>query len=165
MSDRDRAESLAQQLAKLQGFTPAKLNSQGRIAYGTLQFEHDAANNKLLVMILISDDQLWDKLGEPFRQNYLKSTQALDDPAIGGMFDTAGGRWRFEPASGKTFLYKAYPLDIAADKINEDASRMIALAPAWEARWSRIVAEVSQGKRLAPRQKVTLQDDPYRDEF
>lgn len=165
MSDRDRADSLAQQLAKLQGITPAKLSPHGRIAYGTMQFEHDAVNNKLLVMILISDDQLWDKLGEPFRQNYLKSTQALDNPAIGGMFDTAGGRWRFEPASGKTFLYKVYPLDMAADKINEDVLRMLALAPAWETRWSRMVAEMSKGKRPAPREKVTLQDDPYRDEF
>lgn len=163
-NERVIADRLAQDVARLRGIEGEPLRGE-RIAYGTLQFEYLADEQALKVAILVSEDELWNQLGDEFRENYLRSTRALSDPRIGGMFDTAGGAWEFDPKTGKTFLYRLYPLTAQPAAITVDIERMSDVVPAWETRWSAVVAEISQGRLAPPTRPVTLENDPYRDQF
>lgn len=165
MSEREQANQLALDVAKLRGIEGRAFSPKGTVAYGTLQFQHIDGSDSLMVLILVSEDEMWDQLGEEFRSNYLKATNALSDPRVGGMFDTAGARWRFEPAGGRTFLYKTYSLDTPPQQIALDIEALSELVPAWETRWSSVVAGIAHGRIPPPVKPVTLQDDPYKDQF
>lgn len=165
MSELQSADALAQAVVKARGVKPASLAQSGVVSYGTLQFEFDDRNARLVVSILTAEDELWNQLGAKFEQNYLKSKAALNDPKIGGMFDAGGGTWRFEPDSGRTYLFKAYDLHAPVAVIDADIDAMSRVVPAWSTRWSGAVAEIAQGLAPPPATKVTLESDPYADRF
>lgn len=161
LSNEAQADQLVNAVQRLRGLPIAPLGPEGQIAHGTLMFKHVAGEDRLIAAILISHDPSWNKLGDAFAANYRKARAALSDPAIGGRFDTGGGRWLFDEASGKTYLYAAFPLNESAAAVSAQIDRMARLAPAWEMRWLTEVARIAHGKRPAPTQPVTLEADPY----
>lgn len=163
MSELQSADALAQTVVTARGIKPASLAQTGVVSYGTLQFEFDVRTKRLVVSILTAEDELWNQLGPKFEQNYLKSKAALNDPKIGGMFDSGGGTWRFEPESGRTYLFKDYDLDAPVAVIVADIDAMSRVVPAWSTRWSGAVAEIAQGIAPPPAARVTLENDPYAD--
>lgn len=163
MTELAQADELAKSVVRQRGLQPASLSPKGVVSYGTLQFEYDAAGRQLVVSILTAEDQLWDQLGDEFKRNYLSSKRALSDPAIGGMFDSGGGSWRFEPDTGRTYLFRTYRLNTPPSQISSDLDAMANVVPAWTTRWSGAVAEIAQGIAPPPRSRVTLANDAYAD--
>lgn len=165
LTDEEKAKNVITEVIKSKGLSQPNFTDKILVSYGTLQFMYATSTKQVEVAILVSHDVIWDQLGEEFEQNYLLSTQALSDPKIGGLFDTAGGLWRFEPETGKTYLYKLYSLDTSPEIIRKDIDAMMRLLPAWETRWSSVVAEIAQGRSAPPTSPVTLENDPYKDRF
>ena len=165
MSDFELADALIQKVAIQHGQKPLPLGDKSVVSYGTLQFQYIADSQEVEVAILAAEDELWNKLGSEFEHNYLKSKTALNDPKIGGMFDSAEGLWRFEPQTGRTYLYRSYSLQTPPQEIVRDIEAMSEVVPAWETRWGGVVAEISQGITPPPTEKVTLEHDPYAGRF
>ncbi len=161
LSNEAQADQLVNQVQRLRGLAVAPLGSEGQVAHGTLMFKHVPGEERLIAAILIAHDPSWNKLGDAFAANYRKARAALSDPAIGGRFDTGGGRWIFDEQSGKTYLYAAFPLDEPAANVSAQIDSMARIAPAWEMRWLTEVARIAHGKRPAPQRPVTLEADPY----
>lgn len=156
-----QAEQLVNKIARRRHLQPASLSADHRVAYGTLSFQYVPAEERLLVSVLVSRDEQWNKLGETFTRNYRRSTAALSDPNIGGMFDTAGATWTFDEATGVTSLVRRYPLDTSADIISRDIDRLSDLVPAWVVGWLTAVADIASGQAAPPHRPVTLTDNPY----
>lgn len=165
LSNEAHADQLVNQVQRLRGLPVAPLGPEGQVAHGTLMFKHVAGEDRLIAAILIAHDPSWNRLGDDFAANYRKARAALSDPAIGGRFDTGGGRWLFDEASGKTYLYADFPLSEPAAAVSAQIDRMARLAPAWEMRWLTQVARIAHGKRPVPAQPVTLEADPYAGEL
>ena len=156
-----QANQLVQEVERLRGLPQAPLGPEDQVAFGTLMFKYLPDQNRLVAAILVTHFDLWNRFNDEFTRNYRRSIAALSDPAIGGMFDTAGGAWMFEEATGKTYLYRLYPLETPPATINRDLDRMAEVVPAWASRWTGAVADIAQGKAPPPRRPVTLADDPY----
>lgn len=141
------------------------LGPERQVSFGTLLFKLIDEDKKLRCAILTADDELWDQLGEKFTANYLKSKKALSDPNIGGLFDSAEGKWLFDPKTGQTYLYRDFPIGTPPEDVNSAINAMAEILPAWSTRWSGVVAEIAQGITSAPKAKVTLKNDPYASRF
>lgn len=165
MSSQARAEALVTEVQRLRGLPPAPLGAAGQVAHGTLLFKHLPDQGQLAVAILVAHDPTWNRISPTFAENYRRARAALSDPAIGGHFDTGGGSWLFEEATGKTFLYAAFPVDAPASAVDAQIERMARVVPAWELRWLAEVARIAHGKKPAPVRPVTLENDPYADQL
>ncbi len=161
MAPADRADRLVLQVERLRGLRPDPLGKENQVAYGTLMLRYLPDTDRLMAAIMVNDFDMWKKMGAEFAGNYRRAVAALSDPAIGGMFDTGGGAWLFEEATGKTFLYRSYPLDTPAATIDRDIDRMAEVVPAWVTRWTGAVADIAHGHAARPAHPVTLKNDPY----
>ncbi|HEX8556198.1 MAG TPA: hypothetical protein VF695_15955 [Sphingomonas sp.] len=161
MSSLAEANRLVMEVEALRGMPAAPLGADGQIAFGTMMFKYLPDRNQVIAAILVAHDPTWNRISPAFATNYRRARAALSEPAIGGRFDTGGGAWMFEEATGKTYLYAAAPADIGAAALNAQIERMARLVPAWETRWLAEVARIAHGKRPAPTRAVTLDDDPY----
>lgn len=163
MTEAEQADALIQKVAKEQGLKPEQLGDDNQVAYGTLQFRYVPENHMIETAILISQNGLWNKINDEATKKYLIAKQALMNPAIGGLFDSGGGSWRFEESTGSTYLYRDYALDTSAKAISQGIDAMTAVAPEWVSTWSTVVANIAHGHEPAPANPVTLKDNPYKD--
>jgi len=161
MSSHARVNELVMAVERLRGLSPTPLGREDQVAFGTLMFKYLAPREQLIAAIMVEDFDLWNKLGPDRAAKYKRSQAALSDPAIGGRFDSGGGAWMFEEATGRTYLYRSFPPDASAAEVNAAIERMAAVVPAWTTRWSTAVAEIAHGHAPPPQRPVTLADDPY----
>lgn len=165
MSSLAKANQLVTAVERHRGLPIVPLGPDNQIAFGTLMFRFLPDQQQLIGAILVSDDPTWNKYDADFTTAYRRSRAALSDDRIGGLFDTGGGAWMFDEASGRTYLYKIFPLDASPEAVDRGIEEMARLVPAWGSRWIGIVADISQGRRPPPSRPVTLEDDPYKDEL
>jgi hypothetical protein len=161
MSKSEMASLLAMDVARLRGLKPEPLGPENQVAYGTLLLKYVSDPDRLVCAILISHDDMWDGYGEKAANAYLRATAALSDPNIGGLFDTGGGAWMFDRLSGKTYLFRAFPLNTSPAQVNDGITQLARVAPAWVSRWQGAVARIAHGREPPPRHPVTLANDPY----
>ncbi len=160
-----QANKLVLAVESKRGLQSTPLNAENQIAFGTLMFRFLPNRDKLVVAVLVAHDPTWNRINDQFTATYRRSRAALSDPQIGGLFDTAGSAWLFEETTGRTYLYREFPLDTLPAAINKSIGAIAEIVPAWEFRWLTAVAEISQGKRPAPSQRVTMDNDPYAGEL
>ena len=161
MSTHADAEQLVMAVERLRDLPPAPLGPDDQVAFGTLMFKYVPERSQMIAAILVAHDPTWNRISDTFTANFRRARAALSDPQVGGRFDTAGGAWMFDEATGKTYLYTAFPLNTPPPAINAQIERMSSIVPAWETRWLAEVARIAHGKRSAPLRPVTLADDPY----
>lgn len=161
MTELEQANATILAVEKLRGLPRSPLGPGNQIAFGTLMFRFDPNEKTLMVAILISQNQLWNQINPDFAQNTLKTMAAYADPAIGGMFDSGGGKWVFERKTGSLLLYRSYPPAAPAAGINADLERMIRVAPEWGTSWGLAVAAIAHGREAPPATRVTLENNPY----
>ena len=161
MTDAERANALVLNVAHRRNLPEAALGPANQVAFGTLLFKYLPDRQRLVCAILVTHDGLWDKIDAQATATYLRVNAALSDPAIGGRFDTGGGAWVFEAATGKTYLSREYPLDTPAEVIAADIDRMAQVVPAWATRWMYAVAQIALDHEPPPKRPVTIADDPY----
>ena len=161
MSSEQIASRLVMEVSRLRGLRPAPLGPDRQVAYGTLLFKYVPEPDRLICAILVTQNGLWESLGEKMANAFLRTIQALSEPAIGGMFDTGGGTWSFERETGKVYLYVAFPLTADPAEVNRGIESVARVVPAWATRWQLAVANIAHGREPPPKQRVTLQNDPY----
>lgn len=165
MNETEQADVLIQNVAKMRSLKLEPLEEDRQVAYGTLYLQHIPGDHVLRVAVLVAHDPQWNTINTEFTRNYLAARAALLNPAIGGMFDSAGGAWRFDEATGKTYLYREFPLDVAPQVVDESIEGMSRVVSEWEMRWLRIVARIAHGKGPAPVRPETIEDNHYRDQL
>lgn len=161
MSAEQSASRLVMEISRLRNLTPAPLGPDHQVAYGTLLFRYVPGPDRLVCAIMVAHNGLWQSFGEERANAYLRTIQALSDPSIGGMFDTGGGSWSFDKETGKSYLFVAFPLTADPVEVNRSIDAMARVVPAWTTRWRLAVAEIVHGGKPVPKQRVTLQNDPY----
>ena len=161
MSNEQSANRLVMEVSRLRSLRPAPLGPDNQVAYGTLLFKYVPESDKLICAILVTQNGIWRSFGEQRAAAFLRTIHALSEPAIGGMFDTGGGAWSFERETGKAYLYVAFPLTADPAEVNRGIDAMARVVPAWATRWQLAVANIAHGREPPPKQRVTLQNDPY----
>ncbi len=91
-----------------------------------------------------------------------ETARALNDPRIGGMFETQGGHFILDEKRSKYFLVKDFPVETATPQdLWKRAGEMVNLAARWSMRWFGHVADIAHGNEPPPTHPITLENDPY----
>ena len=147
---RDRAQSLLRSYARTFGVYDAELDASGNASFGGFGFQHDVEGDALVGRVLVA--KAWlpgapEERKEPYRQ----VARALNDPAIGGLFDQGGGYFELEEDKRLYFLKKKFPLATATpEDVNDGMERLRDLAATWTVRWFGRVADITHGRALPP---------------
>lgn len=161
MANEQLANRLVMEVSRMRNLRPAPLGPDHQVAYGTLLFKYLPESERLVCAVLVTHNGLWRSFGDKRAAAFMRTIQALSEPAIGGMFDTGGGSWTFDQETGKTYLYVSYPLNADPSEVNRGIDAIARVVPAWATRWQLAVANIAQGREPPPKQRVTLQNDPY----
>jgi hypothetical protein len=156
---RDRAQALMASYARKQGIYGAEFDPSGDVAFGSYGFRHDADKDALVGRVLVA--KAWLK-GDPpnYQDAYRTVARALNDPAIGGLFDQGGGYFRLDEDKRLYFLEKDFPLAKATPAdVEEGMERLRSLGATWTMRWFARVADVAHGRAFPPAKPVK-QEDP-----
>lgn len=157
--ERDQAQSLIRSYARKQGIYDAELDDTGNAAFGSYGFRHDEEKNALVGRVFVA--KAW-MTGDPpeYKDAYRTVARALNDPAIGGLFDQGGGYFRLDEDKRMYFLEKDFSLGktTPAD-VEEGMERLRSLGATWTMRWFGRVADVAHGRAFPPAKPVK-QEDP-----
>jgi len=157
--DRDKAESLMKSYARKQGIYDAEFDASGNVAFGNFGFRHDTDKDALVGRVFVAKAWL---PGDPpeYQEAYRTVARALNNPAIGGLFDQGGGYFRLDEDKRIYFLEKDFPLGktTPAD-VEEGMERLRSLGATWTMRWFGRVADVAHGRAFPPAKPVK-QGDP-----
>lgn len=157
--DRIKAESLMKSYARKQGLYDAELDGSGDVTFGEFGFRHDTDKDALVGRVFIA--KAWMR-GDPpeYQDAYRTVARALNDPAIGGLFDQGGGYFRLDEDKRIYFLEKDFPLSKATPAdVEEGMERLRSLGATWTMRWFGRVADVAHGRAFPPAKPVK-QEDP-----
>ena len=152
---RDKAQALVAAYSRSIGAGNRGLDSTGDVSFGDVGFSYDAAHDALIGRIFINGALL---INAPPKEldNYRRIVGALNDPAIGGMFERAGGVFVLDERKEAYFLVRSYPLattDIAGlTRAVRDGREVAAI---WTTRWLYRVAMIFHGHQPAPTRPVT----------
>jgi hypothetical protein len=156
---RDRADALMQSYARKENRYDAALDESGDVSFGEFGFRHEVDKDALVARVFVA--KAW-RDGAPEAQidAFSKVGRALNDPAIGGLFDQGGGYFHLDPDKRIYFLKKDFPLATTTPAdLGEGMERLRDLAATWTTRWFGRVADITHGRALAPLRPVK-QDDP-----
>lgn len=137
------------------------LPENGMAAVGPLSLSFDPQAGTITVAMLILESVSWTVFPER-RKDVETSLAALDNPEIGGMFDTAGGTWMFDEDTGKLRLGFGHPADADADALRASIEALEQIGPEWALNWIGQVGMIAHGQEKAPSEPVTLENNPYR---
>lgn len=131
------------------------------VTLGSIGFEYVPKEQKIAVRALVMYYSLW--VNVPTMQDRIRKTlAALDDPEIGGLFETGGAKWRFDEADAYLFLVHEHPFDASPDDLTGSVLALERVFPEWSASWLAVVGEIAHGGRAKPERAVTLELNPYR---
>jgi len=156
---RDEAQKLMQSYARSEGIYEAELDSNGDVAFGEFGFRHDPDAGALVGRVFVA--KAWMQ-GDPpeYQDAYRKVGRALNDPAVGGLFDQGGGYFRLDEDKRIYFLERAFPLKQTSPKdLREGMELLRNLGATWTMRWFGRVADVAHGRAIPPHKPVK-QGDP-----
>ncbi|HRI66250.1 MAG TPA: hypothetical protein PK156_18510 [Polyangium sp.] len=157
--DRDKAQLLMHSYARKQGVYDAELDARGDVSFGNFGFRHDEEKGALVGRVFIA--KAW-MLGDPpeYEDAYRTVARALNNPAVGGLFDQGGGYFRLDEDKRMYFLEKDFPLGKTTPaEVEEGMERLRSLGATWTMRWFARVADVAHGRAFPPAKPVK-QGDP-----
>jgi len=156
---RDRAEALMQSYARKQDRYDAEFDAEGDISFGEFGIKHDSEKNALVGRVFVA--KAWrDGAPEATVEAFKKVGRALNDPAIGGLFDQDGGYFHLDEAKRIYFLKKDFPLASATPQdFAAGMEKLRDLGATWTTRFFARVADIAHGRALPP-VKPVKQNDP-----
>lgn len=161
MSNQEKANRTIKKIAKLQGLEVVDIPQSGVIGYGSLEFRHNSTNREFRVSILISADPLWDSIDDEATRAQFKFVKALDDPKIGGMFDTANSTWHFEQSTGRLMLGRDFLVDSDPKVVSEYIDRLLEVSTFWISDWILAVSDIVFHGKASPINRITAENNPY----
>ena len=154
----EKANALVQAFGKRVGRSEAKLDHNNDCSFGGFGLSYNSEEGLLVGRVLIVGEYPSDVPPEII-ENFNKVARALNNPEIGGMFESAGGYFVLDNQKRMFFLMKDYELTtVDADKLYTDMQDLIDLGAVWTIRWFSRVARITHGREAAPVKKVTRQD-------
>lgn len=155
---RTRAEALASAWARHEGVPDRKLDAAGDLPLGESGLAYDAASNVLFARFWINMART-DGAPPERIAIYRRMEQALNDPAIGGMYERANGYFVLDEKRKGFFLVRPFNVDSTTPEMLVSAmERAQAVSARWTTQWFGEVAMIMHGNRPAPRQPVPLPD-------
>ena len=155
---RPRAEALASVWARHEGVPDRKLDADGDLPLGESGLAYDAGSNVLFARFWINMARTDDAPPERIAI-YRRMEQALNDPAIGGMYERANGYFVLDEKRKGFFLVRRFNVDTTTPETLVSAMEHAkAVSARWTTQWFGEVAMIMHGNRPAPRQPVPLPD-------
>lgn len=153
---RPRAEALLAAWAHHLRAGARRFDAAGDAAFGTTGLHYDAGQDVLFGRVFVSPAYV-KKAPANELNNYRRVAHALNDPAIGGMFDRAGGYFVLEESREAYFLVRPFPVARVDDRQLIAAMEQLQdVAAMWTGCWFRRVAMIVGGHEPPPTRPITL---------
>lgn len=153
-----RAAALAQVWARHVGAAGRELDAAGDMKLGETGLMYDRGTDTLHGRVWVNMALI---KGEPSHvlQPQRRLVAALNDPAIGRMYDQGGGHFVLDELREGYFLERAFPVPQTTPKILiRDMERMRKVAPTWTVKWFFEVAMIMHGNQTKPTRRMVLDD-------
>lgn len=159
---REQAEDLIRAYARRSGAGDVRLDARGEAAAGGAGFRHDPDRDTLLVRVYVNGVLLEDAPPQELA-NYRRMVTVLNDPAVGGMFERAGGRFMLDEGREAYFLVREFALaSTSAEQLYAAVESMKDVSAVWTTTWLGHVAMMMHGREPPPTQPVTRANNPYK---
>lgn len=134
------------------------LDADGNVAFGDTGLFYDQPHDVLVGRVFVSPAYVKSASAEGVA-NYRRVAQALNDPAIGGMFERGGGTFVLDENREAMFLVRSFPVRTTSEHdLVAGMERLRDVAAVWTARWLYRVAMIVGGHQPRPTRPVTLAD-------
>ena len=148
--------------ARIQGWTQTitdmelhiRLDSQGWTGLGPLSFQHLLMRESLEVCVWIASTRLENRTRHE-AGNFARMQTALRDPAIVGMYETAGATFRWERKVESFLLCKDVGLTQPQDAFNHEIDELLDVGLEWKLEWFFEVAMIMHGNKPLPTTRQT----------
>lgn len=155
VSGRSGADALVAAYARSVGAPGRRLGPDGSVSFGESGLAYDAAAAELSGRVFVNPVLIE---GAPPQElaNYRRMVTALNDPAIGGMYDRAGAEFVLDETRQAYFLVRRFPVATTRPaELKAAMERMKRVAATWTVRWLYEVAMIMHGHRAPPTSRVT----------
>ena len=163
LSGQSKAQSLVAGYARhvdVEDAVHQTLDSQGDRSFGDFGFRYEPEKNSLQMRVFIV--RTFDKDYPERLPQIFTVRNALNDPKIGGRYETDEAVFFHDEDQERMYLIKAFPLSTTTqDSFNQGADRFRAVGARWFYSWFGHVAVQAFGKEPIPTGQVTLANDPY----
>jgi len=161
MSNRERAEVTIGKAVEARGARFGELSDSNMAAFGPLAYSYDPATERIVVSVLVAEFSAWTVF--PDRRPKIEATlAALEDPAVGGLFDTAGGTWHLDRDTGKLRLQIAHADLDDVSELLASTEALQGVYPEWSLSWAGEVGKIVHNGAPLPPNRVTVKNNPYR---
>lgn len=156
--DRIRARALVSLYAASLGQSGRELDAADNImGFGdtSLQYrpqEHAIYGRVYITMALI------DGSSPEWIKGYQDGLAMLNDPAVGGMYDRAGGRFVLDMEKEAFYLVRRFDVrQTSPQQFVQGMDRLKSVGASWTMQWFFEVSEIMHGTRAAPTKPVTFE--------
>lgn len=156
--DLQKAQLFANAWASSIGARHRPLGANGELSFGDNGVRYDPATNAMLGRIWINMAPMSAEHPERL-ETYRRMLAALNDPAIGGMFDRSGGYFSLDEKAQGFYLVRGFDLSSGTPQsFVTEMGRMQRVGEKWTTQWFLDVAMIMHGKERAPRSQMRLED-------
>lgn len=162
LTGKGKADALVTRYARHLGASDRALDTSNDVSFGSRGLRFDPQTDALVGRVLVNGAMLE---GAPLEElvNYKRMVTALNDPAIGGMFDRGGGSFILDEGKQGYYLIRTFPLaSTTPDTLIFGMERMEDVAATWTVRWFYRVAMIMHGHQKPPTAPVTRDNDTQR---
>ncbi len=156
-----KANQLVGSLGRLFRVYDAMLDSLGKRSFGEAGVVYDQSKQVLIGRVFVAKLRL--DLGEEQIKNWDRTLRGLNNPEIGGMFETGGGYFYSDKSAdngrGMLFLVKEFPVANTGKKhFRKEMENLMNLAPVWTMDWLIRVAQIADGREPKPKRYTSRKD-------
>ena len=156
----EQANELVATVGRDFGVRDARLDENLDRSFGDAGLRYDPLRRTLIGRAYVGRIEL-SQLSEDERKNWENNYRALNDPAIGGMFERGGGRFVLDEDKEILFLVKEFPVATTSPRVlRREMGELMNLAAVWTFRWFRRVIAIANDYEPAPTSPVTRANDP-----
>lgn len=152
LTGRERAEALVSSYARFLGVRDRNLDSDNDISFGETGLHYDEARNVIYGRAYVTPVRIKNAPEERLVA-YRRMVGYLNNPAVGGMYDTAGGYFVLNEQTEAYYLVKAFPVEETdGPELVSDMEKLADVSARWLSTWFVEVADVANGRTPPPAQ-------------
>lgn len=161
----EKANDLVGYFGRVMGVDGAHLDANADRSFGEAGFRYDASRQVLIGRVFIGRLRL-DSGGAKRRAIIDRNVAAMNDPAIGGMFEKGGGRFVMDESAdngrGMLFLVREFPIETTSRRdLHGAMEELMNIGATWTQYWGPRVARITRGEEPVPTGPVK-RSDPLR---
>jgi hypothetical protein len=154
LTGRDKANHLVASFGKWLGVYDAELDTNNDRSFGTVGFHYHPKRDTLEGRVHIEDAWL-PNAKEESKNNFRKVAKALNDPAIGGMFERARGKFVLDEEKRMFFLVRRFKVaETTPRQLRIKMTKLMNVGATWTLHWFGRVARITHGFEPPPAEPV-----------